>query len=294
MIIINKMNDQTRPLPGGIAKQLLVHDIYVNGLKAIIYCYGLSASRYVEYVSALAFLLPEVRKGDTILEVGCGHSILPILWQRLNLEIIALDSNLGALKWQMKKSRKITNAFFHVVLADMRYLPFKNESILGASCISTIEHIPGEGDIEAAFEIGRILKDNGIGIISFPLSLKGKSYSKTQWTTGIPPALQSFFKHCLPKILIKFNVDRTGFYFERLFSLRDARKRIIAPSGCLAEEYLTLKSGNITKLIYQKIIPIGVLTPIDYLIAKFLMTSKRTRNMDAIILKLRKRDFKKM
>jgi len=50
-----------------VARNLLVHCINVNGLKAVLYCYGLSASRYIEYAYALQFLLPEVKQGDRIL-----------------------------------------------------------------------------------------------------------------------------------------------------------------------------------------------------------------------------------
>jgi len=287
------MQGQTNRLTGRIAAQLLVHDIHVNGLKAVIYCYGLSASRYIEYAGALAFLLPETRQDNVVLEVGCGHSILPVLWQSLNLETITLDANRDALKWQMRKSKKITNVFFHVVLADMRYMPFKNEAISRVSCISAIEHIPGDGDIKATSEIGRILKSNGVCIISIPLSSRGKSYSKTQWTTGIPPALQRLFKFCLPTILCKFGVDRTSSYYERFFSNEDARKRIIKGSRCLKEDYITLRSGHIIKFVHRKIVPTGVLTLPEYLIAKCLTISKRTKKADAVILKLRKRGSKR-
>lgn len=280
-------------MAGEIARQLLVHNIHVNGLKAVIYSYGLSASRYVEYAGALTFLLPELKQGGTILDVGCGHSILPAYWQRLNLKTITLDANRDALKWQVRKSKRIANVFFQAVLADMRHMPFKTKSILGVSCISAIEHIRGNGDIKVASEIGRILKKNGISIISIPLSSHEKSYAKTRWTTGIPPVLQSLFKFCLSTILSKLGVDRTSSYFERFFSNTDVYKRIIEPSDCLKEDCFMLKSGYIIKLIYAKIFPIGVLTLIEYLVAKFLMTSKRVRKGDALVLKLRKTNAKK-
>lgn len=272
-----------------IAKQLLVHDIRVNGFKAIVYCYGLSASRYVEYACTLAFLLPEIKQGDIIAEIGCGHSILPTLWQRLHLETIALDLNRRALKWQKEKSKKTAKAsFLHPILADMTNIPIKNEGINKLSCISAIEHIPEDGDLKSASEIGRIMKNNGTCIISIPLSLREEGYCEKHWATGIPPTMQNLLKFCLPTILRKFNVDRNCTYFERFFSSKDVHKRIIKPSKCLKENYFTLRSGPITKTIHQKIIPTGFLTLLEYMIAKFLKVSKQMEKTDAIILKLRK------
>lgn len=274
-----------------IARQLFVHNIRVNGLDAILYCHGLSASRYVEYAGAMAFLLKKARLGTTVLELGSGHSILPTIWQQLQMEVTVVDMNRGALLWQIRKSKKIAGAIIGAILADMQYLPFKDECIDSVSCISAIEHIPDDGDIETAAEIGRILKDNGLCVISMPLSTHGKTYFKQHWATGIPPLLQDLLGTSLHAILNKFKVDRTSSYFERFSSLEDVDKRVIASSKCVRQDYFVLGSGRLTKFIHQKVVPTGFLTLLEYLIAKFLATGSRVRNADAIILELRKACF---
>lgn len=272
-----------------LKKQLLIHDIHVNGLKALVYCFGLSASRYIEYSQTLVFLLPGAKQGDLILELGCGYSILPTFWQKLGMETIILDLNRNALKWQIIKSKKVTNATPMAIFADMQYIPIRSASINKISCISTIEHIPGKtGDVTAAIEIGRILKTSGICVISFPLSSRSQSCIENQWTLGIPPLMQRIFKRCLPAILKALHVDRSKSYCERFFSKQDVCKRIIKPLKCVREDYITLRSGAFLKLVYKKIIPTGVLTIFEYFAAKFLKTSKQMRNADAIVLKLKK------
>lgn len=265
--------------------------MHLNGLKATLYCFGLSASRYIEYASALTFLFSELKASNIILEIGCGHSILPTLWAESGSRVITIDISRDALKWQINKSRKILNDSLHAVLADGKNLPFKDGTISVISCISAIEHIPGNGDIQAAYETGRVLKPNGLWIVSFSLSPYSNSYSKRDWAAEIPPLVKRVFKSFLPIMFHKFKVDRTPSHFERFYSLEDVHKRIIMPSRCIKEDHLTLKSGRIIKFIYDSIIPTGVLTPLEFLMARLLTLSKHAKNMDAIILKIRKPSY---
>lgn len=272
---------------------LLVHNLHLRGLSATIYCFGLSASRYIEYASALAFLSSDLHSDDVILEIGCGHSILPTLWKRLNFQVIVVDVSQNALKWQANKSKEDTNKSLHAVLADGKNLPFRDDVVSAISCISTIEHFPNDADIQAAYEIGRVLKPNGSCVISFSLSPYTKSYSKKDWVAEIPPLIKRFLKLFLPSLFERLSVDRTSSYFERFYNLEDVRKRITKPSRCSVENHFTLRSGRVNKFIYEKIIPTGVLTPLEYLMARFLTVSKHVKDAGAIVLKLRKPFYEK-
>ena len=289
---IIRSTSQTRPLTTKIAKQLFIHNVHVNGWEAVIYCHGLSASRYIEYAGAIAFLLLKIKCRDTILEVGCGHSILPTFWQKFQIVTIVLDTNRNALKWQARKSKEINNAISCVILADMRNLPLRDQSMMGVSCISALEHIRDNGDVETASEIGRILKFGGACVISVPLALH-RSYLKLHWAAEIPPLMQSLLRPCLPAILRKFQVDRTSSYSERFFSLEDIIRRIVVPSRCEIEGRFVLKSGRLTKFIHQKIIPQGFLSLLEHLIARFLPTSRDIKGGDAIVIDLKKGDLKR-
>jgi len=206
----------------------------------------------------------------------------------LGARTIALDSNKNALKWQIKRSEELIGESIGAVLADMRCLPFKNRSISEVSCISSIEHIPSEGDVAAAFEIGRILKGSGLCVITIPMSADKKSYIKNHWAAEIPGLPKRLLGPCLLTIMTKFNVDRTSHYFERYFSQEDINQRIVCPSKCVIKDCFTLKSGNLVKCVYQKIVPTGVLTTLEFLMAKFLAVSRSMQEADTIIVKLEK------
>jgi SAM-dependent methyltransferase len=283
--------DKSKNLPSSVtrmSKQLFLHNIRINGLKAIIYSYGLSASRYAEYASAVGFLSREVGKTEKVLEIGCGHSILPTFWQRLGIEVIALDTNPLALKWQRTKGSKITGRAVEAVLADMRYLPFRHESIMRLSCISTLEHVPSNGDTGCASEIGRVLNVNGISVISVPLTIHRESCCISHLGGDIPPLIQGLLHFCLPAVLRMLRVDRTNCYFERLFSLEDVCKRIVIPSKCKEENHFMLGSGSAAKALHERILPPGSLTVLEYLIARFLQTSRGVIAPGGIIIELRK------
>ncbi len=269
-------------------KRLLIHNLHLNGSKAALYCFGLSASRYIEYSGALYFLCPERRVDNIVIEIGCGHSILPTSWAERGLQVVAVDISRDALTWQKAKSREMPNGSLHSVLADARNLPFRAQAISVISCISAIEHVCNDGDVQVACEMGRVLKHNGLCIVSLPLSSYMDSYSKIDWTAEIPPLLKWVFKPFLPVIFDKFKVDRTLSHFERFYSLEDVEKRIVVPSCCIKEDFLALRSGWMIKFLYERIVPTGVLTPLEFLMARLLTISKRAGNTDAIILKLRK------
>jgi SAM-dependent methyltransferase len=266
-------------------KKLFFNNVSVNGVKAMIYPFGLSASRYIEYAVALDFS-SDLGLGMLILEAGCGHSILPIIRGRSHIETIVIDVSKEALKWQMREALK-HKVKLHSVLASAEHLPFRDNIFSGASLISVLEHL--SRDFEAAREVGRVLKPNGIGIVSVPLSSHEKSVTKSSYAVGIPTIWKRLFGSSLTIVFKLFRVDRGLSYFERHYTISDVHKRIIIPSGCKLESAVTLKSKRIVKTIHERIISTGVLTILEYILARwFMFTSNSTKNMDAIIFKLRK------
>lgn len=288
VIAIDKSESPASFVTTKMAKQLFLHNIRINGVKAVIYSYGLSDSRYAEYAGAVGFLSRETGKAETVLEIGCGHSILPTFWQRLGIEVIVLDTSRMALRWQKIKGNKIAERAVEAVLADMQYLPFRHESIMRLSCISALEHVPSNGDIGSASEIGRILKVNGISVISVPLTTRNEGCCIRHWGGEIPPLIQSLLHFCLPVVFRALRVDRTSSYFERLFSLEDVCKRIVIPSKCKEEDYFVLKSGSVAKALHEKILPQGSLTILEYLVARFLQIGRGITAPGAIIIELKK------
>jgi SAM-dependent methyltransferase len=271
--------------------KLFAHNIEINGLRAIIYPFNLTASRYVEYSAAINFA-GNLKPNGLVLEVGCGHSILPTLWQKLGAKVIAVDINRKALKRQLEKSKIISVKYrdepIEPVVASIKNLPFKSVFSL-ISCISAIEHVPHEGDIMAIKELGMILETNGLIITSFPLSPFKNSYTQSNPSVGIPFLFGALFKPILFTIYSMFRVDRTASYFERNYSIDDVQHRIITPSNCKLEEFFAFRNPRIMKLIHGRIIPIGISSAIEYLLSRtFTIKCKSMLNMDAVVIKLRK------
>lgn len=253
----------------------------MNGAKAIMYASGLSASRYIEYGGVIRFFQ---RVRSPLLEIGCGHSILPTFWEKLGVYIIVEDLNLDALKWQKRKAESLT-----AVCCDGRFQPFRKQSIKAISCISTIEHLPNDGDIQLAREIGRVLKEDGLAVLTLPSSSFQRRYSTKDFFSDIPPLMKGILRKCLPTIFKIFDVDRDNSYFERHYNLKDVDERIIVPSSCELEDCQALSSKLLVKIVHGKILPQGVLTFLEYLLAQmFMIVSECTSNVDAMILKLRK------
>lgn len=265
--------------------KLFWSNISVNGVKAVIYPFGLSASRYIEYAVALDYSA-HLGSGMLMLEVGCGHSILPIIRGRRHMETMVIDISKEALKWQIREGEK-HKVKLHPVLASAEKLPFKNNLFSGASLISVLEHF--SQDFEAVREVGRVLKPKGIGIVSVPLSSREKSVTKSSYAVGIPTIWKRLFGSSLVTVFRLFRVDRGLSYFERHYSIDDIHKRIIIPSGCKLESVVALRSRQIVKIIHERIISTGVLAILEYILARwFMIASNSAKNMDAIIFKLRK------
>lgn len=261
-------------------EELLIHNLKVNGLKAAIYASGLSASRYIEYGNAIKLF----SKASLVLEVGCGHSILPTFWEKLGLQPIAIDINLEALKWQKNKAESLD-----AICSDGRYQPFREKSVDAVSCISVIEHFPEDGDLQLARETGRILKEGGFAIISLPLSSHRTGCFTTDYVSDIPHLIRRVLGSLLPAIFRIFGVDRSALYFERHYSLEEVDRRVVVPSNCRLEDFQGLGSDPLVKIIHGRIFPQGVLTFLEYLLARvFMVDSKYAANMDAIVIKLRK------
>jgi ubiquinone/menaquinone biosynthesis C-methylase UbiE len=178
--------------------ELLLHNIKINGLKALIYCYGLGDNRYVEYSLALDHLCRGFRGGnDYVLDIGSGHSIFPtFLVQNFGSIPVILDTNPKALKWQIQKSTKITNknSKIFAVKGSATNLPFKDETFAFISCISVIEHLPGNLDVASSKEIGRVLKPKGDAVITVPgVGEENAIKESTSLYTGIPYIYQAIW-----------------------------------------------------------------------------------------------------
>jgi len=274
-------------------KNWLKYNVLVNGNKAFIYGYILGDIRYVEYSIALETFC-NLNLNDFLLDVGCGHSILP-LTLKTRTNIVAIDISRRALRWQITKSKKIANKdTFHVVLASADKLPFKANIFQGITSISVIEHLPYDLDLKACSEMGRVLNNNGICLITTSASKENKTIIKKDFTTGIPLLLAKTLKPFLPIIFKKFKIgDRSNQYFERFYSKEDILK-LLKSSGMRPEKFTVIKRkpgiiGTLIQLARKIIIPYAFLTIIEFLCAKTFIVTENSTNAIAFVIKLKKK-----
>lgn len=106
------------------------------------------------------------KKGDKILDVGCGDSFYLYLLSSLNLEVdlTGIDFDARALVSARKnlKDKKVT-----LIKSDlMKKIPFVDESFDKVLACEVIEHLPD--DIKGLKEVYRVLKPGGKIVISVP------------------------------------------------------------------------------------------------------------------------------
>jgi ubiquinone/menaquinone biosynthesis C-methylase UbiE len=164
-------------------------------------------ARFIEYPSTIKYLNPI--KEDLILDIGCGSSCFPSFLCSHGPTVFAIDLDATSLKIQhaAMKNTSFLKGKFHQVVADARYLPFREETFTKITSISTVEHIPSRDNM-VSVEIRRVLRDGGICVLSFPYSTSHKS-------------------------------SQLAPYFMRWYTDHDIEARIIKPSGLkLSNKYL--------------------------------------------------------
>ncbi len=140
---------------------------------------GLDISRCFEYLTACEAI--QKRGRGKLLDIGSYRSFLPLFFASEGITAIASDIH-PSLRNQKTWMRRVKPAQpVHLTLSDTTRQGFKEDSFEYITCISTIEHIPANGDMLAVKEMARLLKPGGILFISVPYDRKMKEGRWGRW-----------------------------------------------------------------------------------------------------------------
>lgn len=232
------------------------------GLKALWNNYYYT--RHIEY--PLCFNKLELNKGMRILDVGSGNSIYPVYMAYRGCIVQALDFDdfvfkLKDISKKMWFRQLIDTGQLKIDVQDSRKLSYPNDSFDRVCAVSTLEHIPDNGDISSMKEINRVLKKGGRAFISLEANAKPREfYVKHKFYYG-HPYLSEYIKSS-----IYFQDQFAGDYeefrrnnllyslgFIRYYDNKTILERIIDSSGLALEEMGYYANTNISyRMFFDK------------------------------------------
>lgn len=215
------------------------------GLKALWNNYYYT--RHIEY--PLCFNKLKVDKGMKVLDVGSGNSIYPVYMAHKGGVVYAtdLDDFVFKIKHRLKNRwlrQLIDSGQLKIEVQDSRKFSYPDNFFDRVCAVSTLEHIPGNGDIIAIKEISRVLKKGGRAFISLEASALPKEfYVKHKFYYG--HAYLSEYLDSSQRREHGFAGDYEEFIknkklyslgFIRYYNNKAILERIINPSGLVLEE----------------------------------------------------------
>ncbi len=141
-------------MPGGHAVGMLPDDVYMHGHHDSV----LRSHRWRTAMNSAAYLLPELRSGMSVLDVGCGPgTITTDLARRVAPgEVVGLDRDEGVLA----EAASTTLANLRFTTGDIYALPFPDRSFDVVHAHQVLQHLTTPCD--ALSEMGRVCREGGI------------------------------------------------------------------------------------------------------------------------------------
>ncbi len=149
----------------------------------------------------------DLATANSVLDLGCGHSLFPLFCanHNPNLQYTTLDIDPEAVSWQVSMKERIGSPKNLTLMeGDSTSMNFESNSFDRVVNLGSIEHIPEQGDLLTASEMGRVCRPGGLLVYSVPYSFEGCEQATTDHWEG----------------------------FERRYDDGMLDDRIVGPSGC--------------------------------------------------------------
>jgi len=142
-----------------------------------------------------------------LLEMGVGTGIYLEEFILRTYCVTGIDISLEMLRISKKKLNTKGLNIFNLILADVEYLPFRNESFEVLNCIEVLRHLPEPGKtIWNVFrEAKRVMKNSGSFLITIP-------------NIVFPVNLFSVFYYIIPRNLMRLLHRKVGFQYSQKVS----------------------------------------------------------------------------
>jgi len=259
---------------------LYFRNVLLNTPLSLVLDLRLASGRYLEYVAALD-LVGTLNSSDWILDVGCGHSLLPsIISERCG--VVALDIAPQSVRWQAKKAQQ--KRLLEPTWGDAAHLPFADNTFSGVVSISAIEHMPEDLDTLASKEMWRVLRPGGVCVVTTTFSAN-KYAVQEDWNTHMPLLLSLLGRRFWSRAFKFLPVDRREAYYERIYNRRVLNERLIDPVGWKLETALTFEAPLLVRMLHRFFLP-PVIAPLECFLAYTLRPSASLDRGEAVILKL--------
>jgi len=220
----------------------------MNGLSYWLFCWKVHWKRafdlveynhYLEY--PLVFKELKLGTGIRLLDVGSGkYGMFPFyVATHTKTAVTATEYDPDAVEEQQRvaKRLRIPKEKVAIKAADVTKLPFASSFFDRVSCISTLDHIDGNGDVQSAREIGRVLKKGGTAVIAVvynPLKDGEKAYLYARDSRFYRGSHTLYGRHS----------DSDKVFFGRTYNEKLLHERIIKPSGLkLVRQYFYSEPG---------------------------------------------------
>jgi ubiquinone/menaquinone biosynthesis C-methylase UbiE len=133
----------------------------INGLRT----YKVIAPGYRKRMRTVLSML-DPKKGDSVLEVGCGNGEYTTIMAELGCRVLAMDISRDEVRNSRErvKSRGLSACF---VVCDAQRLPLKSGAFGKLFSAEVLEHIPD--DKKAVSEISRVMSRSAKGVIDIPM-----------------------------------------------------------------------------------------------------------------------------
>ena len=104
--------------------------------------------------------VPGIRPGVRILELGCGDGRMVSSLVQAGHEVTGVDFSEGAAR--LCHDRCAGSGRAEVLVADGRFLPFRDRSFGAVIAFHVTGHLPGPGRLQLAGEVSRLLGPGGM------------------------------------------------------------------------------------------------------------------------------------